>query len=192
MKNERKIGDLNPEQKRIVNKIVEKEVVVKKKGILEKVVDSFIPEDIKSVREHLIFDIILPKSKDLLFDTFETMIYGTSGRRNVRSSGGTKISYNKHYDRETHNRPLYGRMSNFEDSIIFESRFDAESVLDEMYDILEKYNEVSVNDLYELAGVRNDNYNYSKYGWDSLTGSRVVVVRGGYSLKLPRPKNIDY
>jgi hypothetical protein len=68
------------------------------------------------------------------------------------------------------------------------SRVEADEVLSQMYDILEKFEAVTVADLLEIIGQSSNNYTYNRYGWTDLMGSGVVRTRGGYLLDLPRPE----
>jgi hypothetical protein len=74
--------------------------------------------------------------------------------------------------------------------IILATRVEAEEVLDRLFDILNKYQTVSVSDLYELVGI-TANFTDEKWGWTELRGSQVAKVRNGYLLDLPRPEPLD-
>ena len=77
------------------------------------------------------------------------------------------------------------------DDILFDSRGDAEAVLDTMNDIIDRYGTVSVADLYDLAQVPNDNFTMNRYGWTNISGAYAHRVRDGYILKLPRTKPLN-
>ena len=100
----------------------------------------------------------------------------------------SKVSYQKYYDsgKKDYTAPK-SRTSYEYDELLFETRGDAESVLDAMNEIIAQYEVVSVADLYDLANVSNDNYAANKYGWTDIAGCRAVRVRDGYILKLPKP-----
>lgn len=68
-----------------------------------------------------------------------------------------------------------------------ESRPEAETVLDNLYDILNKYDVVSVSDLYELVGI-TPQHTDQKWGWTTLQGAGVSRMRDGYLLNLPEPQ----
>ena len=115
----------------------------------------------------------------------------------VKSGNSSKVSYSRYYDdRRDRDRSRDYRTSSIRsgfdfDEIIFETRGDAEAVLDAMYDILNQYKVVSVAELYDLASITTHNYTCNNYGWVDLRGSSVVRVRDGYILKLPRALAID-
>lgn len=62
----------------------------------------------------------------------------------------------------------------------------AETLLANMYDLLNRYNRVSVADLYEAAGIRTSPSD-ERFGWATLDGARISKTRDGFVLELPRP-----
>lgn len=83
--------------------------------------------------------------------------------------------------------PRPTRMRHAFDEIVIGSRQEAEEVLDQLYDLISKYDEASVADLYELTGIPSAHTD-QKWGWKELRGSGVGRVRGGgYLLELPEP-----
>jgi hypothetical protein len=77
------------------------------------------------------------------------------------------------------------------DEIVIPGKYEANEVLDRMYDILSRQGEVSVADLYALTGIRAEHTDM-KWGWTTLRGSRPVEVRklGGWLLDLPEPEEL--
>lgn len=181
-----------PEKK--VEKVVAGTVKSKKKNEMQKFADVFISEDVNNVKSYILLDVLVPAIKkaisDIVTNGIDMILYGETGRTKSNSTA-SKISYRGYYDREN-NRKDY-RASNrvktgFDyDDIIFETRGDAESVLDAMHEIISQYGTVSVGDLFDLADASTDNYTANKYGWNDISGSKPVRIRdGGYILKLPR------
>ena len=76
------------------------------------------------------------------------------------------------------------------DELYFETRGEAEDVLDRMREIVSNYGIVSVADLYELAGVVG-NYTDQRYGWTGLRNTDDVRTRYGYQIRLPRAMVIE-
>ena len=73
----------------------------------------------------------------------------------------------------------------------FEKWLFAEDVIIKMSEIIDKWGEVSLADFYELAGVYNDDYASTKYGWTDISSVRIVSDKGGFTIKLPRPLPIE-
>ena len=144
----------------------------RKKGEMQKFADVFIAEDANNVTTGI--DMIL---------------YGEAGR-SKKNGTASKVSYRNYYEQGS-DRVRAGSVGNRRntpdyDDILFDTRGDAEAVLDAMNDIISQYGTVSVSDFYDLARVPNDNFTMNRYGWTNIGGATAVRVRDGYILKLPR------
>ena len=176
-----------------VEKVVSGKTSTKKKSGIRKLSDTFLSEDVSNVKSYIFSEVLLPAAKKLVSDIVTNgtnmLLYGEIKNKKGNSS---KVSYSRYYyDRSRDYRSPVVR-NNFDyDEIIFETRGDAEAVLDAMYDILNQYKVVSVAELYDLASITTHNYTCNNYGWIDLRGSSVVRVRDGYILKLPRALAID-
>lgn len=183
------------EEAKKVEKVVAGTAKVKKKNDVQKFADVFIAEDIHNVKTYIFLDVLIPAIKKALYDIgtngLDMILYGGDGVR--KKSSVSKVSYGKCYDRENNRKADYRSSRNAYnyDDIIFETRGDAEAVLDAMNDIISQYGVVSVADLYDLAEVSNDNYAANKYGWRDIGGCKTTRINDGYILKLPRALPID-
>lgn len=182
-----------PEKK--IEPVVSGKATVKKKSGIVRLADVFLPEDVSSVKEYILVDVIIPKIKNMLHDIGSEAwdsFWGISGRSGSRGTA-SKVSYVS-YDRYSRDKqPETPRRSgvNYED-IIFSTRGDAESVYDRMAELCDTFNAVSVADMYELADVPNDNYTLNKYGWTSMEGAQVVRLSGGgFAIKMPKARPFD-
>lgn len=185
-------------EKKKVEKVTEGKVVKKKKTLGKKISETFFGDDIESVSSYIIYDVIIPAAKNMISDTvsngIEMLLFGQiKGSRTRRDKNKSYVSYNSYYqDRHKPSRTMSHRnrsMHNFDD-IILESRGEAEEVLSHLVELTESYGMASVADLYDLVGVTS-NFTDNKYGWDNLGSGRIVSVRGGYLLELPRPIVLD-
>lgn len=178
-----------------IEKVVSGRVRVKKqrKGNLEKAAEIFTGQDLNSVKEHLIKDVLFPNIQKLLYDTItngaDTIIYGGKGKN--KRSDGTRVSYWRSYDSgsgSNNEKQTYsGRgIYNFE-NLLFEKKQDAEAVLDSMQEIIDQFGVVSVADLYDLADVTIDNTTASNYGWKSIASAKSVATPDGWILSLSKP-----
>lgn len=178
-----------------IEKVVSGRVRVKKqrKGNLEKAAEIFTGQDLNSVKEHLIKDVLFPNIQKLLYDTItngaDTIIYGGKGKN--KRSDGTRVSYWRSYDSgsgSNNEKATYsGRgIYNFE-NLLFEKKQDAEAVLDSMQEIIDQFGVVSVADLYDLADVTIDNTTASNYGWKSIASAKSVATPDGWILSLSKP-----
>ena len=185
------------EDKKKVEKVVKGGVKTKKKTELRKFTDVFISEDVHNVKSYVVLDVLVPAIKkavsDIVTNGIDMILYGSSGVRKNRNTSGSKVSYGKYYERSDDRRPVSDSRSRSRfdyDDIIIESRGEAEAVLDQLYEIINKYGFATVLDLYDTCDLTAP-YTADKYGWTSLRGSSVERVHGGYMIKLPKAMPID-
>lgn len=173
--------------------VVSGNVSMRKKTTLKKVADIFFQKDINDVKSYLIMDVLIPEIRDALYNLvmngLDMMLY--DGKRTRKSSSNTmRVNYSAKYNNqtstpETSSSPRTKSGLNFDD-VVFDDRMDAEEVLNQMLNIIEQYESVSVADFCELAGIPGE-YTDRKYGWTSLGAAEVKRISGsGYILKLPR------
>lgn len=175
-----------------VEAVITGKAKTRKKGEMQKFADVFIAEDANNVKSYILMEVIIPAVKKAISDIVTTgidmILYGEAGRSR-KNGAASKVSYRNYYEQESGRTRAgsAGRRSNFDyDDVIFDTRGDAEAVLDAMNDIISQYGTVSVSDFYDLARVSNDNYTMNRYGWTNIGGATAVRVRDGYILKLPR------
>lgn len=179
-----------PDQK--YNKVPEdkkKKIIKGQVRTRQKVRDIIFAETPENIIEFVKYEILWPSVKNMLATIghgfVDTAFYGRgvrSGKYDYR--GAYNASSNKS-ERLTYNP---GRSM---DSLIFETRMDAENVLDELYDRLEKYGQASVGDLYDLIGKSGNGYTDRKIGWTNLSNAKIIMTRDGFMLDLPRYKDLD-
>lgn len=175
-----------------IEAVVKGNAKTRKKGEMQKFADVFIAEDANNVKTYIFMEVLVPAIKkaisDIVTNGIDMILYGEAGRTK-RNNSASKVSYRNYYERDSE-RTRAGsasRRSSFDyDDVIFDTRGDAEAVLDAMNDIISQYGVVSVSDFYDLARVANDNYTMNRYGWTNIGGATAVRVRDGYILKLPR------
>lgn len=177
--------------KKEVQKVVSGKVVRKEnKG--RKLTDAIISDDVKHVKSYVVFEVLIPAFKkaisDIVTNGIDMILYGETGH--TKKSGNLRsdyVSYRSYSDSSRERRYVDSRSDSDYDDLIFEHRGSAEDVLAHMEDILDEYHQVSIGDMYDLAGVTCD-YTYNDYGWTSLRDAEVVRIRDGYYIKLPRAK----
>lgn len=171
----------------------------KKKSEVKKFADVFIAEDITSVKDYIVNDVLIPAAKkaisDIITNGVDMILYGEAKGRDRRRDGGSRVSYTKYYDRDRDRDRDYDRSRTRRsvydyDDIILDTRGEAEDVLNRMDDLIDAYGMVSVADLYDLVGI-SGNYTDNKYGWTNLRNAEVRRTRDGYLLKLPKALPFD-
>lgn len=177
--------------------VVQGSTKLKKRGEMRKVADVLVSEDITNVKTYILMDVLVPAVKkaisDIVTNGIDMILYGEAGR-NRRRENGTRVSYRSYYDDANRGGGRsYASVSRNVvdyDDVLFDSRPDADAVLDQMVEIIQNFGKVSIGDLYDLAHIPTTNYTLNNYGWRELTGCRSVRVQDGYILKLPRPVSL--
>lgn len=190
-------SDSDKENTRQVEKVVKGAVVVRKKGVLGRIRDILIADDIDNVKEYAISEVIIPGLKNLIVDSVSMLVLGSTFSRKGGRDDREKVSYKTMYksdrrgsrrereerDRDQNDTPNW-------DEVYYETLSDADDVLSGMYDLLKEYDEVTVKDLYDLSGYKSSIFD-DNYGWTSLRGVEIKRNRHGYYLNLPKPYSID-
>ena len=180
-----------------VKKVTSGVVKTKKKSEVSNLKSIFISEDIRNVGEYILTDVIIPAVKNALSDTVSNginmLLYGDAGRN--RKSSAPKISYSQYYADRNAGGAVVNRNAARTgwdyDEITFESRGDAERVLTELDEAIDRYGGISVGDLYNAAGVTTDNYAVNKYGWTNIRSAEVIRARDGYVIKMPKASPLN-
>lgn len=183
--------------------VVEGNVTLKKPSLGKRLRESFAGDDAPTVGQYVVFDVVMPAVKSMVVDVvsqgIERLLYGDTGRS--RTSGGNGRRQFTDYSSRSSSR--VGRPDPRETTratgidgyrdLQFETRADAELVIDRMRDQLQEYGVCTVAYLYECANVTAvTNFQDNKWGWFDLRGVGIRgTLRSGYIIDLPRPQPID-
>lgn len=113
-------------------------------------------------------DILADKVFNILFDDVSS------------ANTNRKVHY---YD--CYNKPRRPRCYAVE-GIVFDSRSDAEKVLDQMQELIDNYGCVRIQDYYDLCGVSTPYLREGKWGWITLNKVEIRKYRGGWYIDLPK------
>ena len=183
------------EPKKKFDKVVRGKVTLKEQNDIQKIANDFLAEDLKTVKDRIIAEYLIPMLKNGLCSIFNSAISialwgddrSRSSSTNYNSSSRQRNSYDRYYqDGQSSRQGPSGRPARTLQNLDFEVRYDADGALNEMYDALRKYKQVSVGDLWDMMGVSNESTDYN-YGWYNLDGAYIKGIPGGYRLVLPRP-----
>ena len=179
---------------RKIEKVVTGDVKQRRKTGLSRAADTFLPGDVNSVKSYILMDVLVPSIKRAISDIVCNGVNMLLGEPNRGKSGsaGAKVSYRSYYqdrdERRDYARPRAQAQYSYDD-VVFNNRGDAEEVLYRMEELLERYDSVSVADLFDMAGI-SCNYTDNKYGWTDLRNAHVERVRDGYIISLPRATSL--
>ena len=183
-----------------VQRVTSADAVRRKPSLGKQFARTFFTGDARTTGSYMVEHVVLPGIRDLMFESLYAgleHVFKPTRRRSAPNPYGN-VHYNAYNRMSQHddrppmpNRKMLSREArarhNF-DEIILASRPDAEEVLDRLYDIISRYEEVSVADLYELTGLTSTHTDKT-WGWTDLRGASVGRVRGGgYLLELPDPE----
>lgn len=167
-----------------------------KASLVTKIYNRFIKEDLTGAREPGILGVIIPAAKKTILDVINVFLH-PDGKTTYSSSPSSKISYRNFYDNKNDNPPFSTNSSPVAsvldyDSIVFDTRGEAEKVLTMMDEIMEAYKMISVADYYEICGIEDTVHTANKYGWKDIRSAKIVrTTYNQYQIKLPRAIPLD-
>lgn len=184
------------ETEKRAKKVVTGDVAIKKNEG-RKVVSMFVSEDVHSVKNYVVEEVIVPMIKNGIVEaakTFIEMIFlGSDKTERRRTSLGDRVSYRRYYDDRNSIRyedPVSSSNKFDYRDIVLKKRVDAERVILEMKGILKGYGIVRIGDLYDLVDETPPHTAFD-YGWTDLSRAAVKPVRDGYMIVLPKAMPID-
>lgn len=197
--------DTDPEETVKVQKVVVGTVSRRKSSLGQKFMATFIVGDAKNVFEYVVKEILIPAIKDTLADMLsqgiEKTLFGDA-RSTSRRTGRPPVGATGYVNYSRFSQPSYGsrpdprqatpqrsRIAHNFDDIVLDTRGEAETVIEGMFELLSKYQIVTVANLYDLCGVTGTHID-EKWGWTDLRGSGVERIPGGYLLDLPKVEPI--
>lgn len=202
-------------EKREVQKVVKGSTSVHRKTTWEKIKDAYFGPDVENLGEHIVFNLLIPWSKDLVdilvTNTKDMVLYGEvrdtpPSRGRTGRNGGSYIPYDG-YSRRSRRDTEAARRARFDFTYIeFDSLDDIDDVIDEMRDLWNVYDVITVEQFYLSAapeGLKISPID-SNWGWNdirafTMADRRKIRKRNPktdeieikWVLDLPRPKPID-
>lgn len=184
--------------------IIKNKATIRKKSPLVRFREVFFGDDARSVASYVAQDVLLPAAKDMISDavtqTVERILFGDSSPARRTTSRSSNASYTPYHRASASYKKSNGtndrrgdrrkRASHDFDDIEFDTRAEAEVVLDRLYDLVNDYDYATVSDLYDLVGI-DAKFTDENYGWYDLRGSTIRRIRSGYILDLPKPEVLE-
>lgn len=187
-----------PEERPKVERVVTGEVTRRKKSIGRRLGETFFgSDDARGVLQYLAQDVVVPMTKDLITDFItlgvERTLYGeVRGRGStVRNrSNSSYVPYNRYTQAGVQEAPQRdissrGRSQHQFDELVYQSKAEADEVLDELLGTIDKYGVATVADFYQASGVSGQ-FVDQNHGWLDLSSAGIIRVRGGgFAIKFP-------
>lgn len=177
----------------------------RKKPLGSKIAETFTGDDAGTVGEYVVFEVMLPAFKNLLFDVVSEgsrrMLFGsTGGGRSVASA--TRVGHTA-YNRVSakgsgviandapRTMSRTARATHDFRELVFDTRGEAEVILERLRDAIAEYDNVTVADMYELVHI-TAGFTDHNWGWvgTDLNQARVKPVSAGYLLDMPVPREL--
>lgn len=164
----------------------------KKKSIGQRFIESFLSVTKEEVQTRLVDEWLIPGVKHALEDLVHFILFQDrlrpGGRRSRDGDGLRRIDYSGKYDDRDRESSYISRRSR-QPEIVFNTREEAEEVLEALFSYLDDYRKVTVKDLYSLADMPTS-YTMTYWGWYDLSEAIVVRCEEGFLLKMPKIQEI--
>ena len=173
------------QQKSVTQPVVNGGVSRKDKGLWDMFAEFFGLGECKTFRDYV---GALSDMTNRVYGAVDTLL----GNRKYTNTTvpGARVQYSAMYNpqnppaQQPATTPVTGSYGQY--YITYDLRQDAEIVLGKMFELLQHFNNVSVGDMFDLAGITSPNgYTDMKYGWKSLDGVRVVPYGSKWVISLP-------
>ena len=184
-------------------------VTTKKRPLWKRVLNTFLkdgasPKEIKTyILEEVIVPAVLDNISDVITTAVEMRFFGApkrgGGSKGGSSGNNSKINYGGFFNDGSRRRERLAKEAKKDtgtrellDDYIFDNKGDAEMVLVEMRELLDRFQQVTVMDYLDILtnyGISvNTTPSDSKYGWTDLSDVEPTRTRGGYYLNLPKER----
>lgn len=182
-----------------IEQVVTTGVTEKKRSLGKKLSETFFGGDFQSAARFVTTDVLLPAVRNLFVEAttrgIERVIYGDRAptrqtpMQPMFGQGHTKYNYTPQSQSSVmmpkqpphRTQPSPTRKA---DEIMFQSREQAELILENMSNVLDKYGAVSIADLCAMVGFPST-YVDNNWGWTRLGHSAIRQTRNGWLLDLP-------
>jgi hypothetical protein len=182
--------------------VIDGTAVQRKKPLSRRVVESFGGADARSIGQHVLFQVVLPQVKDLIYDVgssaLQRALFGDGGGKSYTSATrrGGYTPYNNVASAATPKSMPQSKPSSMASDefgeIIVENRGEAQGVMDKIGNLIETFGMASVSDLKSAVGLTGS-FTDEKFGWVAMGGTDIRRVGGsnpGYLLIFPRPEEL--
>lgn len=184
------------DKERVVKQVTSGKVITKNQSPVKKLFKAFVQEDINSVKDYLIYDLVIPEVKNFILDTVRTFLFGKNGnsaaKRNSSWGQGVYTAYSNISNNNQKQKAVVASRPGYNMRDIYcETRDDGEAILDELAEQLQTFKTVSIDELYQIAGVASVSPTDLNWGWTDISNACLVRGRDGlYLLSMPEPVQI--
>lgn len=169
-------------------------VSVNKESESKKFLKLFFTGSFKEALKYAFDNVFVPYTKDAICKTSTNVVnYWVNGDKPLinKQSGPNRVSYSDNYWSASNNRGSVSQPSRSNtvysvNTLEFENRGDAETVLLRLKENIDTYHQATVADFYEISGEKFNFTDY-KYGWKNLDRASVERTNSGrYFIDFPK------
>lgn len=202
-KEERRHADDEPPKEKppkLKSKVKKNDIVQTKKSLGQKFQETFVQEDIKTVRNYVVDEVVVPGFKNLILDCLSMFFFkeAYSGRRGRRDDD-EYTSYSSYYSsgRKKKKRKKE-RDEDYDDddrtvdyqNIVLKRKDAAQDIVDELRRRIKKYDRASVADLLDLIEVTGK-YTDNNWGWTDPEDIGIRRVSNGFLIDVADAELLD-
>lgn len=192
------------QEKKKYSPVVKKaEIVSSKKSITNRIIDTFLDNDVRDIKSWLIEEVIVPGLKDTFLDLMSMALTGEAYRGSKRKRGRYddrgRVNYGGYYSgdhRSSKRRRSRERSRYYEEdhdcdyrAIVLKSRAAAEDIVDKLRDIIRDDGDVSVATFFELLDIASS-FNDNNWGWTREHQIGIRSVRDGFLIDVDEAEYI--
>ncbi len=158
-------------------------------SLAKQVLSAIFPGGMAEIRDRLIWDYAVPQIKAFLHGGWNDAGDAIFGNQGIQRT--SNVSYDRAYrpqrliSRSTSASNLRGNEWAYQE-VVWSTRTDAQSKLNELADLLRRYNSITLLDYNEIMGLETRSTD-PNYGWISLSTAKVERSYDGWVVVLPRP-----
>lgn len=169
-------------------------VVSSKESLGKKIVKEFFEDDIKDVKQYILWEKVIPGIKNLILDGLEKLFFKDVHRSRSGRTGYdyNQSSYQYYYKGSKGSNREEKKKSTFEDkvdcqNVVLDYREDAENLIRRMKQIIREDGEITVARMFDLIDCPSD-YIDNNWGWDNERDIGIRRVSTGYLIDVREPK----
>lgn len=192
-------------KKIVLDPVVTGKVIRRKKSALTRITETLFRGE-SSVLGYLFQEVLVPALKDMatsmVTQGIEKAMYGEVRSPRGGTTRGGYSTGNVYRPHVSYDRPSAARGSGLSPSarrldphpsadriedIVVETKFEAQSIIDALFNTVHEYGQATVGHLNNLIG-QTSVYTDHNWGWTNLESMTARRVSGGYLLELPPPE----
>lgn len=191
------------------------QVAINRRDIPERAAKKSFADKAENFMDPIINDVIIPSAQETILDIIQSILSGVMNSITGVVTGKPVDNYSVPIRRNGVNRRTdYNAISRNNGSrrnigsndrnhnvtettplrrLTVSSHADAVSVIQQLYQILDQYHQVTCNDLYGLEEIdKTCPYTYTNYGWTDLGNAGIISNGDGtWGFDLPRPVQLN-